>query len=134
MKISRKWSLIWFLIRNLWTCKLQLSAMRIFKIPEITSTVEFLSSEASNKQQLKPPKRTTSVLEKDFLMDVLLHKKLQKSKINTSKGKINFLKQRRWRQCQYWYLGTKIHLQKIECEHCSENIIKLLSSIHIWFL
>ena len=35
-----------FLIRNILTCKLQLSALRVFKTPEITSTVEFLSSEA----------------------------------------------------------------------------------------
>ena len=27
------------------TCKLQLSALRVFEIPEITSTVEFISSE-----------------------------------------------------------------------------------------
>ena len=77
-----------FLIRNLQTCKLQLSVMRVFKIPEITSIMEFLSSEAG---------RPTSVLEKDFLMDVLLGKKLQKAKINTSKGKINFLQCRRRR-------------------------------------
>ena len=35
-----------FLIRNIQTHKLQLSALRVFKTPEITSTVEFLSSEA----------------------------------------------------------------------------------------
>ena len=35
-----------FLIRNIQTYKLQPLAMRVFKTPEITSTVEFLSSEA----------------------------------------------------------------------------------------
>ena len=35
-----------FLIRNIQTSKLQLSALRVFKTPEITSTVKFLSSEA----------------------------------------------------------------------------------------
>ena len=35
-----------FLIRNIQTFKLQLSALRVFKTPEITSTVEFISSEA----------------------------------------------------------------------------------------
>ena len=32
-------------LRNLQTCKMQLSTVGVFKIPEITSTVEFLSSE-----------------------------------------------------------------------------------------
>ena len=41
-----------FLIRNV-----QLSALRVFKIPEITSTVEFLSPEPGDKQQLKPPRK-----------------------------------------------------------------------------
>ena len=35
-----------FLIRNLQTCKMRLSALHLFKTPEIRSTVEFLSSEA----------------------------------------------------------------------------------------
>ena len=35
-----------FLIRNMQTYKLMLSALRVFKTPEITSTAEFLSSEA----------------------------------------------------------------------------------------
>ena len=35
-----------FLIRNIQTHKLQLSALRVFKTPEITSTVDFLSLEA----------------------------------------------------------------------------------------
>ena len=90
-KISRKRSLMGFLIGNLQTCKLQLSALRVFKDPEITHTVEFPSSEAGTKQQLKPP-RPTSVLEKDFPIAVSLYNKLQKAKINTSKDKINFLK------------------------------------------
>ena len=68
-----------FLIRNLQTCKLQLSALRVFKDPDITHTVEFPSSEAGTKQQLKPP-RTTSVLEKDFPIAVSLYNKLQKAK------------------------------------------------------
>ena len=34
------------LIRNLQTCKMQLSDLRVFKTPGITSAVEFLSSEA----------------------------------------------------------------------------------------
>ena len=40
---------------NLQTSKLQLSALRVFKIFEITPTAEFLSSEAGAKQQPKPP-------------------------------------------------------------------------------
>ena len=35
-----------FLIRNIQTYKLQLSALRVFKTPKITSTVQSLSSEA----------------------------------------------------------------------------------------
>ena len=35
-----------FLIRNLQTCKMLLSAVSVVKTPEITSTVKFLSSEA----------------------------------------------------------------------------------------
>ena len=34
-----------FLIRNSQTCKMQLSAVNLFKTSEITSTVDFLSSE-----------------------------------------------------------------------------------------
>ena len=75
----------------------------------------------------------TSALKKEFLMDILLHKKLQKAKINTSKGNINFLKCHSWRQYWCWYLGTKIQVQKIEYEHYPKNILKLLNSIHIWF-
>ena len=54
-------------------------------------------------------------------MDVLLHNKLQKAKINTSKGKINFFQCRRQHQCRCLYIGTKIQVQKIECEHYSKN-------------
>ena len=43
--------------------------------------------------------RPTSVLKKDFFMDVLLYKKLQKAKINNSKCKINFLLCQCRRQC-----------------------------------
>ena len=66
-------------------------------------------------------------------MDVLLQKKLQIAKINTSKGKINFLQCRRHRQCRCLYIGTKIQVQKIECEHYSKNFkaFKLLNSICI---
>ena len=35
-----------FIIRNIQTYKLQLSALRVFKTPEITATVKFLSLEA----------------------------------------------------------------------------------------
>ena len=35
-----------FLIRNLQACKMQLSAVSVFKTPELTSTMEFFSSEA----------------------------------------------------------------------------------------
>ena len=43
---------------------------------------EFLFSEAGAKD--------VSVFEKDFTIDVLLHKKLRKAKIKTSKGKKKF--------------------------------------------
>ena len=65
-----------FLIRDLQNCKLQLSALCVFKIPEITSTVEFLSSEQALNNSQNLPGRATSVLEKDFLIDFLLHNKL----------------------------------------------------------
>ena len=35
-----------FFIRHLQTCKLQVSALRVFKTPKVASTVEFFSSEA----------------------------------------------------------------------------------------
>ena len=38
--------MVGFLIKNLQTCKVQFSALRVFKTPDSTSTVEFLSSEA----------------------------------------------------------------------------------------
>ena len=53
-------------------------ALRVVKTPEITSTVEFLSSEARanglqnnySKHRLKLPGGSASVLEKYFSMDV----------------------------------------------------------------
>ena len=42
-----------FIIRNIQTCKLQFSTFRVFKTPEITSTVEFLSSEISTENREK---------------------------------------------------------------------------------
>ena len=35
-----------FLIRNLQTCKLHVSVLRVFKTPKVASALEFLSSEA----------------------------------------------------------------------------------------
>ena len=66
-------------------------------------------------------------------MDVLLHKKLLKAKINTSKGKINFLQFRSRRQGRCLYIGTKIQVQKIECKQYSKNFkdFELLNSICI---
>ena len=43
------------------------------------------------KQQLKLPGLPVSVLEKEFTVDVLLHKKLRKAKIKISKGKKTIL-------------------------------------------
>ena len=51
-KTFRKWSLIWFFIRNTQTYKLQLSALRVFKTLEIASMGEFLSSEAGQPEDL----------------------------------------------------------------------------------
>ena len=42
----RKWFLIYFIIRNTQTYKMQISALRVFKTYEITSMNEFLSLEA----------------------------------------------------------------------------------------
>ena len=77
------------------------SALCVFKTPEKAFTVELTLEEGTNgflqnnsKQQLTPSRKDVSVLEKDFYMDILLHKKLGKVKIKTSKGKIKFL------QCQ----------------------------------
>ena len=66
-------------------------------------------------------------------MDILLHKELQKAKINTSKGKIYFLQCRRRRQCRCLCIGTKTQVQNIECKHYSNNFkaFKLLNSICI---
>ena len=58
---------------------MRLLVLTVFKTHEITSTVEFLYSEAGakgflqnncSKQRLKRPGRCASVLEKDFTMDV----------------------------------------------------------------
>ena len=65
-----------FLMGNLQTCKLQLTALRVFKIPLWSSFLQKLVLNSSYNL----PGRPTSVLEKDFLMDVLLHKKLKKAK------------------------------------------------------
>ena len=94
-KTSRKWCLLWFLIRNTETYKLQLSALCDFKTPEITSMAELLSSEATlttslqnncSKQQQTLSGKLESVFEKDFTIDVLINKKLWKAKIKASKS------------------------------------------------
>ena len=68
-----------FLNKNLQTCKMQLSALSVFKTPEITSTVEFFLQKKvltgflqnnCSKLRLKLPGMCASVLEKDFTMDV----------------------------------------------------------------
>ena len=64
---------------------MQLSALSVFKTPEITSTLEFLSSEAGasnncSKQRLKLPGMCASVLEKDFIMYVFFHNIIEKAK------------------------------------------------------
>ena len=43
-----------------------------------------------SKQQQTLPGKLASVFEKDFTIDVLLHKKLREAKINASKGKKNY--------------------------------------------
>ena len=111
-KFSKNKSLMRFLIRNLQTWKLQLSALPVFKTPQMTSTVKFLFSEAGagflqsncSKQQLKFARRLADVLKKDFTMDVLICKKLRRAKLKTSKRKIDFLRSRCrcWRQCRCW--------------------------------
>ena len=66
-----------FLIRSLQAYNMQLLALLVFKTPEITSTVELLSSEAGAKgslqnncykQHLKLPFRPARAIEKDFSM------------------------------------------------------------------
>ena len=78
-----------FLIRNLQTCKMQLSAVSFFKTPEIMSTMEFLSAEAGAnrfsteyypKQRLKLPGRCAKVLEKDFTIDAFFIRKFERQK------------------------------------------------------
>ena len=76
-----------FLIRNIQTHKLQLSALRVFKTPEITSTVDFLSLEAGANGFCW---NCSWNFQKAFTLTVLLHKKLWKAKIKTLKGKKKF--------------------------------------------
>ena len=68
---------------------MQLSAVSVFKTPEITSTVEILSSEASAngllqnnccKQRLKLPGRCAGLLEKDFTIDVFFIRNFERQK------------------------------------------------------
>ena len=61
--------------------------MRVFQTSEITPTVEFLSSEDTNGFSTEQPE---TVHGKDFLMDSLFHKELQKAKLKLRKGKQNF--------------------------------------------
>ena len=68
---------------------MQLSVVSVFKTLEITSSVEFLSSEASanrflqnncSKQRLKLPGRCARVLEKDFTIDVFFIRNFERQK------------------------------------------------------
>ena len=88
---------------------LQTAALRVFKVPEVTSMVDsFLQKQAltgslqknCSKQKLKPSSKACKCYEKDFLVDVLLHNKPRKTKIKTSKSKIKFLQYRCRRPCQ----------------------------------
>ena len=58
---------------------------------KIKSNVEFLLQKQGLKNSSNLPGRSTSALELDFLMDVLIHMKLKKTKSNTLKDKINCL-------------------------------------------
>ena len=146
MENFQKWSLIRFLIKNMQTYKLQRSALRVFKTRRITSTVEFLFQEQAlmdslqnhcSKQQLKLPRRPVSVLEKDFTVDVLLSKRLRKSKIKTSKRK-NFILQCRSRcrvanaEISKWPIKTCICLVKIV--DGGRRLAKFAKSfiLHVW--
>ena len=83
-----------FLSRNLRSYKLQFSPLRVFKTPlKVLKRVTALHS----GQNLAG--RYASLLEKNVLVDVLLHNEPQKTKIKTSKGKIKFLQCRCRRQC-----------------------------------
>ena len=105
-KSSRKLFPIWFLIRNTQTYRLKLSVLRVFKTPEIASIVEFFFQKQAltmslqnncSKQQQMLSVNLAIVFEKDFTVDVWLHKQLQKRKIKALKGKKNF---QCWCQCR----------------------------------
>ena len=97
-KSSRKLFPIWFLIRNIQTNRLKLSVLRVFKTPEIASIVEFffqkqaltmsLQNNCSKQQQILSV-NLAIVFEKDFTVDVWLHKQHQKRKIKALKDKKN---------------------------------------------
>ena len=53
-------------------------------------------------------------------MDVLFHEKLQKAKISTSKGKLNFLQCQRRDQSRCWFRNSGT---EIECECYAKNIL-----------
>ena len=122
-----------FLIRNFQTYKLQLLGLPVFETSEITWRTFFqkqaltgsLQSNCS-KQQLKVLGRTASVSEKDFTMNVLFHKKLQRAKIKTSKGKIKFLQCQCWcqRQCRSWYRDGNAEIYKWPTINSSESLAR----------
>ena len=106
--ISKKWSLLRLLIRNLQTCKLQPYAfLKLLKQRPWRSS--FLQNQAlmgslqnnCSKLQLKPSRKACKYYEKDFLIDVLLHNK-PRNTTKTSKGKMRFLQCQCRSQCQYW--------------------------------
>ena len=85
-KISKKWSLLRLLIRNLQSCKLQPYAfLKLLKQCPWWSS--FLQNQAlrgslwnnCSKLQLKPSRKACKCYEKDFLIDVLLHNKPRKT-------------------------------------------------------
>ena len=82
--------------QNTQTYMLPFSTLRVFKTPEMASITEFFFQKQAlmtslqnncSKQQQTLSGNFASVLEKDFTIDVLLHKKLQKTLIKTLKGK-----------------------------------------------
>ena len=77
-------------------------------------------------------------------MDALCRNKPPKAKIKTSKGKKKFCNPyadvnadadaniSKWfRETVVSYLGTKTQVEKIDYEHYSQNILRLLNSIRI---
>ena len=62
-------------------------------------------------------------------MDVLLHNKPWKTKIETSKGKQNFRN-----DDATTTVATKVQVQEVESEHYTQNILSLLNSICVSFL